>query len=412
MAGGPGLPLTEALQRVRRAVSPLPVVEAPLLDTLGRVLAQDVVARVDLPTADDAALDGVACRVADTLHATDGHPVALRLAGDALAGAPFRGRVGAGEAVAVATGALMPDGADGLVPIEAVDRDRAIVRVRRVASPRDIRPRAQALRAGAIALASGTRLDAGALALAASAGHARLFVRRRPRVAVLATGDELRPPDDPHPEPGTVFDANGPGLAAMVREACAEVASLERIGDDADALRASLDAAAAAADLVVTTGGVSMGVRDRVRWLLEREGEVVFWRVAIKPGGPTLFGRWRGTPLLGLPGNPVAAMVVFWLLGRPVLASLEGERVAAPSETTLPAVAGPGLTGAGARTHLARVRLVRSDHALIAEPVSTQSSGVLRSLTEADALALLPPSAPIRPGDPVDVIPWRRGSRG
>lgn len=407
MAHGPGLALDDALARVRRAFTPLPTGESSLLDAHGRVLAVDVVARADLPAGDDAALDGVACRVADTLDATAEAPVRLRRIGEAPAGAPYARRLRAGEAVVIATGGLVPEGADGLVPVEALRIDGDHVWVHRAASPRDIRPRGQALRAGAVAVTAGTRLDAAALALAASAGHDRLSVRRAPRIAIVATGDELRPAGDPHPAHGAVFDANGPGLAALAREAGAEVVAVERVGDDLDALRARLDALAGRCDVLVTSGGVSMGGRDQVRALLEREGEVDFWRLAIKPGGPALFGRWRTTPLLGLPGNPVSSLVVFWLLGRPALAALEGDRAPAPSEAPWPAVAGRGLAGAGRRTHLARVRLVRDGHALIAEPVSTQSSGVLRSLTEADGLAVLPPDVVVQTGDPIDVIPWR-----
>ncbi len=385
----------------------LPSVDAALGDAHGRVLTSDLLARADHPTADDSALDGVACRLADTVGATGDDPVRLRWIGEVPAGRPFEGTVGPGEAASIYTGGLMPNGADGVVPVERFHRDGDDVWVRQPASLRDVRPRGQALRAGALALSAGTRLDAARLALAASAGHGRVDVARAPRVVVIATGDELMAAGATATGPGLSFESNGPGLTALAREAHADVVRSERVGDDPDALRRCLDRSADDADLIVTSGGVSMGARDHVRSLLEREGEVTFWRVAMKPGGPTLFGHWRGKPLLGLPGNPVASLLVFWLLGLPALQALEGEVAPSPLAATWPARAGHGLQGATGRIHFARVRLRREGDAWVADPVSTQSSGVLRSLTEADALAVLPPNGSPQPGDPIDVLPWR-----
>jgi molybdopterin molybdotransferase len=395
------------MARVRAAMDRLPSVELPLADAHGRVLTNDLLARADHPTADDAALDGVACRLADTVGATDEEPVRLRWIGEVPAGRPFDGAVGPGEAVSVYTGGLMPSGADGVVPVERLRRDGDTVWVHQPASLRDVRPRGQALRAGALALAAGTRLDAARLALAASAGHGHIHVTRAPRVAVVATGDELMPAGAAAIGPGQSFESNGPGLVALAREAHADVLRSERVGDDPDALRLCLDRAADDADLIVTSGGVSMGAKDHVRALLEREGEVLFWRVAMKPGGPALFGRWREKPLLGLPGNPVASLLVFWLLGQPALQALEGDLGPSPLDATWPARAGHGLQGATGRVHYARVRLRRDGGSWVADPVSTQSSGVLRSLTEADALAVLPPDASPQPGDPIEIVPWR-----
>ena len=386
----------------------LPSVELPLADAHGRVLTTDLLARADHPTADDSALDGVACRLADTVGATRDEPVRLRWIGEVPAGQPFGGAVGPGEAVSIYTGGLMPNGADGVVPVERLRRDGDAVWVLQPASLRDVRPRGQALQAGALALAAGTRLDAARLALAASTGHGRVAVARAPRIVVIATGDELIPAGETEIGPGRSFESNGPGLVALAREAHADVVRSERVGDDPDALRYRLDRAAADADLIVTSGGVSMGARDHVRALLEREGEVVFWRVAMKPGGPALLGRWRGRPVLGLPGNPVASLLVFWLLGLPALQAFEGDLGPTPLSSTWPARAGHGLQGATGRIHFARVRLRREGDSWVADPVSTQSSGVLRSLTEADALAVLPPNSSPQAGDTIEVLPWRQ----
>jgi len=407
MAGRAGIPLHDAIAHLRAALTPLPAVEAPLALAHGRVLAGDVVARADHPTGDDAALDGIACRVADTEGASDGAPVRLRIVGTVAAGRPFAGRLGPGEAVRITTGALMPAGADGLVPVERLRIEGDAVWLQRAASGRDVRPRGQALRAGAIALVRGQRLDAHALALAASAGHDRLSVVRAPRLAIVATGDELVEPGGADLAPGQVYESNAVGLAALAREAGAEVVAVARASDAEGPLRRRLDEAAAAADLVLTSGGVSMGEHDLVRALLEREGEVGFWRVAIKPGGPVLFGRWRGTPLLGLPGNPVASLVAFWLLGRPALQALEGDVGPAPVECPWPARAGRGLRPATDRLHVARATLRREGGQLVADAVGTQSSGVLQALAAADALALLPADATVAPGDPIEVVPLR-----
>jgi molybdopterin molybdotransferase len=189
----------------------LPSVELPLADAHGRVLTTDLFARADHPTADDSALDGVACRLADTVGATRDEPVRLRWIGEVPAGRPFEGTVGPGEAVSVYTGGLMPSGADGVVPVERLRRDGNAVWVRQPASLRDVRPRGQALRAGALALAAGTRLDAARLALAASAGHGRIHVARAPRVAVIATGDELMPPGRRRSPPVSRSSRTAPG---------------------------------------------------------------------------------------------------------------------------------------------------------------------------------------------------------
>jgi len=194
--------------------------------------------------------------------------------------------------------------------------------------------------------------------------------------------------------------------AALDGIAC-RVEGTEGVRDDVTELRRRLDAAAATADLILTSGGVSMGAHDLVRALMEREGEVGFWRVAMKPGGPVLFGHWRGTPLLGLPGNPVASLVAFWLLAQPALQALAGDAGPAPFEAPWPARVGNGLRPAGGRLHVARVRLRRVGDALVADGVATQSSGVLRSLATADALALIAPDRALTEGDPIDVLPLR-----
>jgi molybdopterin molybdotransferase len=407
MAGDAGISVWDAIARLRTELERLPTETIDVSAAHGRVLAADIVARADLPGSADSALDGIACRVADTLEATAAAPVALRLVGDAAAGGPFGGRVGPNEAVHVHTGALMPDGADGVVPVERLTVVDDVVHVQRPASPRDVRRRGEALRAGAVVLAAGRRLDASALALAHAAGAARVVVAGAPRVVVLTTGDELRSVETVSLRPDERFDSNGPGLAALLREANATVVRVERVRDDREITRARLDAAVADADLVVTSGGVSMGMHDHVRALLQTEGDVVFWRVAMKPGGPMLFGRWRGTPLLGLPGNPVSSFVTFHVLARPALQALEGDRAPAPLEASWPARAGTALRGTKGKVHFARVHLERDETGWRAVAYGDQGSGVLASAAAADALAVVPADVDLAAGDPVDVLPWR-----
>jgi len=401
-----GIAPSEAIDIVRQKLPGLGSERVGLDDALNRVLAEDLASRCDHPGVDNSALDGYACRVEDTATASADAPARLRLVGEAPAGRPFRGRVGAGEAVRIFTGAALPDGADGIVPVEASREpagNDAWVEVARPARASDVRRRAQDLEDGRVYLTRGRRLDAAALGLAAGMGHATVPVVRRPRVAVLTTGDEVVDPGRPL-ERGQVYDSNGASLMALGRAAGAEMVRLPRVGDDAGALEAALHEAGHV-DLLLTSGGVSMGRYDRVRDLLFEKGEVRFWKVAMKPGGPALFGRLGELPVLGLPGNPVSSMVVFLVLGRSFLDAALGRSDPPPYLDRLTARASTPFAGTARKESLPRARLSRDDTGLHAAALPNQSSGVLRSMTEADALAVVPAGTDVAVGNLLEVIP-------
>jgi molybdopterin molybdotransferase len=393
----------EALTRLQARAPKLAREEVPLGAALGRTLAAPLRSRVDHPSLDNSALDGYACRAADTSAASRSTPVTLHLVGDVPAGSLYAGVVGPGEAVAIYTGAPMPTGADAIIGVELTERGEGSVTLFRPASPRDIRPRAQDLRAGEVYLEAGRTLGAAEIAVAAAMGHAVVPVVRRPRVGILATGDELVEPGDPIRD-GQVYNSNSYGLAALVAGAGGEPVPLPNVRDDLELLEASLDGLQL--DLLLTSGGVSMGRYDFVRDLLFDKGTVHFWKVAMKPGGPVLFGSFRDLDVLGLPGNPVSSLVVFTLLGRAYLAAALGSSDPLPYHTRLSATAETPFAGSGFKETFARATLtLDAERGYLAASTGSQSSGVLRSLLSADALAVVPPHTDIAVGERLEVIP-------
>lgn len=387
-----------------QAQAPTPKTETvPLNEALGRTLAQALSSRVDHPSLDNSALDGYACRAADTASATRENPVTLRLVGDVPAGSIFSGAVGAGEAVGIYTGAPIPNGADAIIGVEFTDSSDNQVRLSRPASPRDIRPRAQDLRVGEVYLERGQRLNGAALGVAAAMGYGVVPVAKKPRVGILSTGDEIIKPGEPIQD-GQVYNSNSYGLAARVVQAGGEAVRLPNVCDDSELLEKSL--AGLALDLLLTSGGVSTGCHDFVRDLLFDKGRVHFWKVAMRPGGQVLFGSLGRLSVLGLPGNPVSIMVVFELLGRAFLNAALGGTEPLPYYTRLPAVAGTPFRGSGFKETFARATLhFDTDGRYIASSTGPQSSGLLWSLLAADALAVVPPYTSIEMGDRLEVIP-------
>ncbi len=364
--------------------------EVTLEDAFGRTLARDLAALVSHPSATESALDGVACREADTLGATPDAPARLRVVGESRAGEPFAGALGPGECVRIYTGAPVPTGADAICPVEQLRESGADVLLLRPASPGDVRVEGGDFRAGEVVLHAGTPLTPARVALAAALGHRRLTVRRRLRVAVLSTGDEVVEPGTPL-KPGQVYNSNAVGLLGLLREVGCEARSLGHAPDSPEALGEVL-ASVGGADVLLTSGGVSMGKYDFVRDLLIGEGRVAFWKVRMRPGGPAILGGWRGLPVFGLPGNPVSALVVFEVIVKPALTGQAPRTVrlrAASDFRALPDKAAfwRGVIEGGAVRDYGR-----------------QGSGVLRSLSEAGALVIVPEGAPARVGDEVEVI--------
>jgi molybdopterin molybdotransferase len=394
------LRVEEARARVLALVAPLPVETVPLELALNRALARRVVAGATLPPWDNSAMDGYAVRGTDVAGASPGAPIELRVVGEARAGERWDGVLGPGEAVRIMTGGPIPAGADSVVRVEDTDREarsgRVSVRADRDRG-RNLRPGGQDMKPGDALLEPGDALGPGALAVAAAAGLDELAVHRRPRVAVLTSGDELRGAerfDDVRAGRG-IPDTNGPMLLALARDVGAEAVGLGPVRDDPAAVRERLEHARASdADLLITVGGAAVGATDLFGQTLAELGvRTDFWRVKIRPGSPFSAGllpRPEGAPLpvLGLPGNPASAFATFHLFVRPALLRLAGHRrVELPAVT---AVAGERLAGGFALTHFLRVRLRLEGGALVATQTGAQGSGLVRGLAAADGLAVVP----------------------
>lgn len=380
--------IEEARERVLAAVpEPLSAEHVALAACLGRVLAEDARADTDLPPFDASAMDGFAVAVVAE------HEGELEVVGESRAGAPAAIALQPGSAIRISTGAAVPNGTHAVVPVERTREDSG--RVVMEAGPEPLRAGANVrragedLRAGEIAIAAGSALGPGELAVLASLGIAEPACARRPRVAVLVTGDELVEPGTPL-GPGQIRNSNGYGLDALARAAGAEPLGHRRVGDDANATRAALAAALdGGADAVVVSGGVSVGLHDHVKPALADLGvEQRFWGVALQPGKPTWFGVADHRLVFGLPGNPVSALVTFLLFVRPALRALLG---ADPGASRTQAILDSPWKPNPRRLQALRCRLVAQPDGWHAEPTKAQGSHVLSSLVGAGALALIPP---------------------
>ena len=409
------LRVDEARARVLHLVTPLPSEVVPLAAALGRALATRVIAAATLPPWDNSAMDGYAVRGADIADARPDAPVELRVVGEARAGTAWEGSLAPGETVRIMTGGPIPVGADSVIRVEDTDREPTSGRVG-VRSARDrgrnVRPGGQDMRAGDVVLEPGDPLGPGAIALCAAAGLGEVSVHRRPRIAVLTSGDELRGPDGfADVRAGrAIADSNGPMLLAAAAELGAETIALGPVVDRPDAVRERIEAARALdVDLLVTVGGAALGATDLFGQVLAELGtSVSFWRVKIRPGSPfsasSLPRAGRSPlPVLGLPGNPASAFATFHLFVRPAVLRLAGHRrLELPA---LRAVAGTTLAGGFNLTHFLRVELENREGALIARPTGAPGSGLVRGLAGADALAVVPEGIEEIPeGGPVTVL--------
>ena len=400
------LQVGEARARILAAFTALPAETVPLPDALGRVLAEPAVARLTQPPFAAAAMDGWAVRATDIVPASGDAPVTLRRIGESAAGHAFAGTVGAGEAVRIFTGAPLPTGADAVVMQEDCEDAGDRVRVgRAVPAGRFIRPAGLDFAAGEELLPKGRLLTARDVALAAAANLPWLRVHRRPRVAVLATGDEIALPGDPL-GPSQIVSSNALGLCALVASQGGLAHNLGVAKDDPEHL-AAMAAGAAGCDLLVTTGGASQGEHDHVRDVLGGLS-LDFYRVAMKPGKPLIFGTANGVPLLGLPGNPVSTGVAALLFLVPVLRRLQG---LSAGNATLAARLGAPLKANDDRTDFLRATLSTGpDGEPVAIPFPRQDSAMMSRLARADALIVREPQATAAAvGDRVTVIPLSGG---
>jgi molybdopterin molybdotransferase len=388
------LSIDDARSRVLAVVQPLEAEDVPVASALDRVLARDLTAAGDVPPFASSAMDG---------FAVGGEPAGrrLRVVGEARAGDPWPHVLGAGDAVRISTGAVIPSGAEAIAIVERVtEHEDGTVTLHADARPGDhIRLPGEDMRAGDVALAAGTRLGPAELGAAVAAGAAALSCARRPRVAILGTGDELADPGVPL-EPGQIHDTNAITLSALARRAGGEVVAVTHVPDSRAATEAAIAGALETADVVLLSGGVSVGPHDHVKPALAALGvQERFWGVAVKPGKPTWFGVHGPRLVFGLPGNPVSAMVTFLLFARPALAALQG---ADATVTRTRTALGEALARNPARDECVRVR-IRDGRAV---PTGPQGSHILSSMVGADGLAIVPRgTGELRAGDAVEIEP-------
>lgn len=398
----------DAFERIVAHFSALEPVRAPILDALGLVLAEDVVADVPVPPFQNSAMDGYAVRAGDTSGATSDAPVELVVIETLAAGAASRTKVSAGEAIRIMTGAPLPEGADTVVRFEETDesdrrqgaRDPRIGVRREMLAHVNVREAGEDLQTGQLVMRAGTVIRPAEVSVLAALNQTEALVHRRPRVAILSTGDEVVPPGGELP-PGKIRDTNSPMLAALVKKYNAEPIVLGIARDTTAHLKQRLTAADAP-DLYVTSGGVSLGDYDMVKDVLQAEGEIEIWQVRMKPGKPLAFGRIFETPLLGLPGNPAAAMVSFEQFGRAAILKMLGHRdLRIPTVTARLA---ERVENQGGRRHFLRAWVSRRDSGYEVRSTGKHGSAMLSALVQSNCLAVIPEDADVlEPGAQVTV---------
>ena len=398
------LPVAEARTAILNGLQPIPGWErVAVRNALGRVLADDIVAPYNVPAHDNSAMDGYAVRAQDLAHSGE---TALNLVGTAFAGRPFSGVVGSGQAVRIMTGASIPQGADTVVVQEVTRREQDIVFIPAGQKKgQNLRHAGEDLAEGAVALAAGGRCGPAELGLIASLGIAEVAVHRRLRVAILSTGDEIASIGRPL-GPGEVYDSNRYTLFGALSRLGCELLDMGVVPDRPEALETAFRDASEAADVVITSGGVSVGEADFIREMMSRLGEVAFWKLAIKPGRPMAYGRIGNAILFGLPGNPVAVMVTFYQFVQDALLKLMGVRPLPPADE-FPVRARFAMRKQPGRVEYLRGKLQRDADGLSVALVGAQGSGVLRSMSEADCFVVLPEDCTaVQAGDMVRIQPF------
>jgi molybdopterin molybdotransferase len=399
--GGQLLGVDAALALIQQRVQPVVSEEmAPLAEACGRVLAHDLVAAIDVPPHANSAVDGYAVAHADLLPDQD---TVLPVTGRAAAGHPLGHAARPGEAIRIFTGAPMPDGVDTVMMQEDCLVEEGRVRLAAgIKKGANRRHAGEDVAKGAVALPAGRRLKPADLGLAAALGQDRLPVFRQLRVALLSTGDEVREPGQPL-APGMIYDANRVMLMALLRGLGCAVSDLGIRPDRAAALADTLAAASTGHDLIVTSGGVSTGEEDHVKAAIERLGRLDFWRLAIKPGRPVALGQVRGVPLIGLPGNPVAAALTFAVLARPLILRLAGADAAPP--LLVPVKAGFAYRKKAGRREYLRASLVRENGDAVARRYPKDGAGILSSIVQSDGFVVLDEAtSDVTPGLAVDFL--------
>jgi molybdopterin molybdotransferase len=395
----------EAVRLVLENTHRLPAENVPLVEARGLALAEDVRARFNSPPFDNSAVDGYAVRSDD---AEAGRT--FRVVDEAPAGRPATKSVGEGEAIKIFTGGVIPGGADAVVMVENTSGWGEEFELKKAASPgQNVRGSGEDVREGDVILSAGTEIGPPEIALAATQGYGSLPVYRRAEVVVLSTGTELVEPGERELEPGEIYDSNSFAMIAQAEEVGARARRVSAASDDAEVLRDAVKEALETADVVVTSGGVSVGEKDLVKGtMLELGVEQVFWGVKFKPGKPLFFGVREGASVFGLPGNPVSAMVCFELFVRPALVKMMGRED--KGRPRIQVYFEEDVRNNFGRMHAMRVSLQQTEKGWLARSVGAQGSGLVSSLTKADALALIgPESEGVRAGEPVEAIVLREG---
>ncbi len=385
----PMISVEEALGRILSCFHPLEPERVPILEAFDRVLAEDVYADIDIPPLDNSAMDGYAIKAADTIGASQENPKRLRVIYDLAAGYTTDVEVGAGTAIRIMTGAPVPPGADAVVRFERTKRKGDWVEVlEEVSVGKNVRLAGEDVKAGSLVLRRGTVIRPQEVGMLAALGRKEVSVIRRPRVAILATGDEVVEIDAPV-TPGKIRNANSYSNAAQVVKYGGIPILLGIAKDDIEEITAKIrEGLAKEADLFLTSGGVSVGDFDVVKDVLNAEGEMHFWRVRMKPGKPLAFGHIGGVPLMGFPGNPVSAMVSFELFARPAILKMLGKTKLRKPEVE--AILLDEVKYKDDRRHFLRVMVERRDGEWYAKLTGEQGSGILSSMVKADGLAIIP----------------------
>lgn len=403
-------PLTEVRAEVLARCERLGADDVSPVGALGHVLAADVVAEADVPGFASSAMDGFAVRSADVAGATEAVPVVLEVIDTVMAGRASARSVGQRQAIRIMTGAPVPDGADAIVPVEATrhsrgerDVDETVAILSPITAGQHVRGAGDDVRAGVTVVPAGTLVGPALVGVLVSVGGPTVSVIRRPRVGVLSTGDELVPPSRGLAV-GQIRDSNRPMLLSAARAAGAVPVDLGWVRDDVDAVAAALRSAATRCDLILTSGGVSMGELDVVKMVIDRMDDPRWFQIAMRPAKPFALASVAGVPLLGLPGNPVSSLVSFEMLARPAIRQMSGHRSLDRPRITARARA-PMTRRPDGKVHLVRVRLGRgADQVIEATPVSAQGSHQLVATASAHALAIVPDGSGVAQGAPVEVI--------
>jgi molybdopterin molybdotransferase len=390
------LSVQEALQRILERFSAVSTTSSPLERSLGLILAEDIYSNIDQPPFTNSAMDGFAVVSADTAGASAAQPVHLKVVMDIPAGSLAQGPIVPGQAARIMTGGIVPEGADAIVPIEDTSLGRnttsapaplEITILKPATNGAFLRPKGQDLLSGELVLKAGRRLMPQDLGMLASLGYACVPVYRKPKIALLSSGNELVSPSEPLP-PGKIRDTNSYTLGALVEGAGAELIRLGVVKDDPEMIRERLELAVErTVDLILTSAGVSVGAFDYVREVIERNGELTFWKVNIRPGKPLAFGSFHGIPLIGLPGNPVSAYIGFQVFVSPVLQRLTGQ--AGILRPRLKVAIDQPIESDGRESYL-RAVLFEKCGKITATLAGHQGSGNLYSLIKANALLVIP----------------------